>query len=179
MLSSRFHTRLITLLIVATPIIFLLFTEEGRRISDVMILRIAGHTAINFNYAALDPRFNRDSINSALPDLELVCEPVTSHFGSRACHSTIAAVNGLPARYVIFYFEANRLRAMKLGYQRPYHASFLNQFAAMLGAPLAEDVATRPPVVRWRAGSGQLVAVSGPLPGDDEPAFYWLAPGVK
>lgn len=177
--GKKSHLTILALLIVLVPPWFLVFTDEGARISDNVVLWLWGETGLDLNFSRLDAGIDQQQIPRVYPDLDWQCEDRRTDFGDRLCAATIASVNQYPARYVSFFFGDGRLRAMKLVYRSRYHDALLAQLRQQLGTPAtdampASDRPDHATLLEWNTGSGRLIAKRH-LHEDDEPALMWIA----
>ncbi len=157
------------------PFFWLVFTDEGQRFGDVLLLKLTGREEVRINFDELYPSITEPQLRQVWPDLEFECRDQASAFGSRLCATDIAAFNKIPSRYVTFFFADERLRAMKIGYQRAYHGAITNHLDGMLGAPMVSSRTDDDGVYQWRAGGGIVVMPQEKLGTNDEPALLWLA----
>ena len=181
MKRNRLHITILALLIVATPIAFLMFTEEGKRLTDNVILALLGRESVAVNLGALDASYGKDEIMKVFEDLEWQCRDQPSDFGDEACSAAIASFNDYPAQQLGAYFRDSHVTAVKITYQAHYHGQLLGHLVQQLGQPRNATAAageTPDPsfVVEWDTGKG-LVLMKQRLATGDEPAIVWLARG--
>ncbi|SCZ64202.1 hypothetical protein [Thiohalomonas denitrificans] len=157
------------------PFFWLVFTDEGQRFGDVLLLKLTGREEVRINFDELYPSVTEAQLGQVWPDLEFQCQDQASAFGSRLCATDIAAFNKIPSRYVTFFFADERLQAMKIGYQRAYHGAITAHLDGMLGAPMMSSRTDGDGVYQWRAGGGIVVMPQEKLGKNDEPALLWLA----
>lgn len=174
-----FYKRLLAILVVIGPFYWLLFTEDGRRRTDAVMLRLSGEKEISLNLKALDNRFTDDELKQVFPDIEWKCQNQTSDFGNRLCTSRIGVYNGIPSRFITVYFQERRISAVRLIYRPNYHEQLLLQLRQQLGQPQqlesdrGEGVPQPGPILRWDTGKG-IVILKQQLAQQDEPALIWL-----
>jgi len=167
--------RVLIILLFILPIGWMLFTESGRLTTDVALLRLAGDPAIELNFDAFHAGLDEQRVRTGLPNVEFICEARTNSYGERVCHGPIAAFNETPARHISFFCSEGVLRAVKVRYRAGYHGRVLQQVQRDLGPPQVEaGNAEGPPLARWPAGGGMVVAIDGPLGDGQEPALLWL-----
>jgi hypothetical protein len=173
------HKTLLILLLVFTPPFWLLFTDEGSRVSDTALLWLLGKDDIKISLPDLDSAYSSDDIRSIYPDNEWQCGSQATDFGDALCAASIGTFNGFPAQVVTFYFRGDRLSAMKLIYRELYHEQVLGHVIEKLGQPanVAEALADGPDaadIIEWPI-QGHLLVMKKSLQGGDEPALVWLA----
>ena len=172
------YKRLLAILIVAGPFSWLVFTEDGQRRTDSVLLRLAGEKEISLNLKALDNRFSEDELKKAFPDIDWQCRDQASNFGNRLCASSIGVYNGIPSRLIAVYLQDRRISGLKLVYRPNYHEQLLQQLLQQLGQPQREnklgDGAPQPDtILRWQTGEGTVI-LKQRLAQQDEPALIWL-----
>jgi len=178
MKKKKLHKTLLALMLVFVPPYFLVFTEEGNRITDNAILWLFGQESLALNLAEADGNFTENQVREVFADLEWQCGMVQSQFGQTACNAPIASFNELPARYVVMYFADDHLNAIKLSYREPYHNALLRQLIDTLGQPgnagsAASDTPDADEVLQWNTGKG-LVVLKKTIREAEQPALLWL-----
>ena len=181
MQGKKLHKTLLILALVIVPPYFLIFTDEGARISDNVILWLFGEESIKLDLGELDASYRPEEIRKVFPELAWECRQEQTAFGDSLCAAPVGAVNDFPARILTAFFVADRIRALKILYREQYHDQFLGHLIAQLGQPknVAEAVraaADAAPVLEWDTGKG-LVLMKKTLANGDEPAVFWLARG--
>ncbi len=161
--------------LIAAPLAWLVFTSEGQRYSDILLLKLKGDPSITLDVDRLRSSLTEARVAEALPDLELTCADQITPFGSRTCQSPLAAFNGTPSRYISFFFENGSLQAVKVGIQRAYQRQLAGHLNEWLGTPMQSTEGDGPGVYQWRAGGGLAVMPIEPVSREDEPAMVWLA----
>ena len=165
------YKRLMLLLIVIGPFFWLVFTTDGQRRVDLVLLSLwRGGATMDVAFAKLREDARESDLRGSFPDVPLSCEDRTNPFGNRICTAPIASFNGAPASYAVAYFDAGRLTALKLAYRRPYHDYVGQQLLLELGQPVSDDAG----VWRWSAGDG-LVLLPVQPPAREEPTVLWLS----
>jgi len=163
---------------IAGPLMWLVFTDDGQRRADVLLLRLLGNPSVALNMSALSNAVKEQDLRAAMPDIGLDCHAQPSEYGNRVCVAAISAFNGIPARYLTFFLAEDRLGALKLAYQRSYHRQLINAIQAEHGAPLNSGEVPQPDqpaVLRWHVGGGVLVTLDDRVELDEEPALMWVA----
>ncbi len=168
--------RLYIIVILATPLVWLILTDEGRRFTDVTLLKLKGGESMDIHLQALNSSFSEQGLRDQLPELPFNCGAQRTALGDRICQVQLASFNGIPARFAIAYFDNERMQGLKVGYQRPYHEPLIRQLFAVLGDPGATGHITvpgAPGLYRWDVGDGDLVVLDeGSLEGN-EPSLMW------
>ena len=175
----KFHKTLLILLLVLTPPYWLLFTDEGARVSDSALLWLLGEQDIKVSIGAIDNGFSQADILAVYSQNEWHCDEKRTSFGSAICAAKVGTFNGFPARLITFYFRNDRVNAMKLIYRDPYHDQILGYLIGKFGQPenVAAAVAAGPQVdtvLQWRLEKGALLLKKA-LQQTDEPALLWIA----
>jgi hypothetical protein len=176
------YKKLMLLAVVFGPIVWLMFTDDGQRRTDTMVLWLFGEEEIKMDLAALDGRFTEEELKTVYPDLDWQCGSHQSSYGNAICASRIGVFNGIPSRYISFFFNGTQITAMKLSYRAPNHDQFMMQLQRQFGhAGGAPRVSAAPPdpaqVLEWRTPNGTLVAKQK-LEEGEEPALFWLSEGL-
>jgi hypothetical protein len=180
-MTPRLHPlykKLLLILVVAGPFFWLVFTEDGQRRTDLLLLRLAGKPGINLAVERLTGSLRELDVRSLFPDLQLRCEAAASPFGDRVCSAEIGAFDGIPARALSMYLAGDRLRAAKVSYRRAYHEALTRQLAGRLGPPERPSEASAPAgskVASWRVADGVLLLPAGHLGLNEEAALLWVS----
>jgi len=172
----RFYKTLLALALVLGPIYWLMFTPDGKRRTDIVILSLLGRPAFDAALDAFDDRLTESRLRESFPALDLACAQSPNAFGDRICTAVIGSFNQYPARALSLFFKAERLSAVKVLYQRAYHAqirAWVERRPGLRGATagphLSQGVGT------WQVAGGTLVMRDGELGRSDEPALFWLS----
>ncbi len=178
MKKKKLHTTLLALLLVFVPPYFLVFTDEGNRVSDNVVLWLFGHESLQLNLKEADRSFTQSQIESIFPDLQWQCGAHESPFGNTACNASIGNFNDLPAHRVVMYFVEEHLNAMQISYRAQYHNALLQHLLETLGQPDNAQAATMDTpsadgVLQWNTGNG-LVVLKKTIRESDQPALMWL-----
>lgn len=179
----KLHRTLLILLLIFIPPYWLLFTDEGSRVSDTALLWLLGQDEINIDLGKLDSGYSQQDIKTVYSESEWVCGDKQTPFGDTLCASKIGTYNGFPARLVTFYFRKDKVSAMKLIYREQYHKQILGQYIGELGQPqnVASALADGPDadnVLEWDLNLGVLL-IKKELGKTDEPSLMWLAARPK
>ena len=174
----KFYKRLLLVAIVVGPMWWLVFTEDGQRRSDMVLLKLFGDEPLYLNLKVLDDRFTEQEIRQLYPDIPWQCEQKASAFGVRTCYGKIGSFNKIPADHAKLFFGDSTLTAVKVVYSRNYHGILGKDLNHQLGKPLptfaSDDIPPDDTVVRWRADGGFVVAKKK-LNKGEEPALLWLS----
>ncbi len=179
---NQMYKRLLLVVIVVGPIFWLVFTEDGQRRSDAVLLWLLGKDEIRVNLKALSPALKKADIEKVYANIKWRCTARHSAFGDSLCAANIGLYNDIPAKYITLFFANGRLNGLKLEYLPHYHQQILKQLYLQLGKP-ARNPDEKPdnPVYRWLTGNGMVIAKKKLREGD-EPALLWLpmaVPGVE
>ena len=166
------YKKLLLFVIVAGPIFWLMFTEDGRRRTDLVALSLAGDPSVELRLDILASVATEEKFHEFLPDVTWQCQNTHSPFGERSCVSPIASFNDAPAHYLVLYFQNNALQAMKVVYRRSYHDWLVALVDEMLGTP-----APAGDVLQWDTGKGLVLMQKQLAEQDGEPTLMWLSVG--
>lgn len=176
-MKKKLHITLLALLLVFVPPYFLVFTEEGNRVSDNALLWLFGQEDFNFNLAEAGSDFSREQVLKAYPDIDWTCGRVDSPFGTDACNAVIGSFNDLPAHRAVVFFADQQLSAVQIIYRAQYHAALLQQLLDTLGRPEVDALAANAPeadvVLQWNTGKGTVV-LKKTIRESDQPALLWI-----
>ncbi|MDJ0808441.1 MAG: hypothetical protein QNJ78_16630 [Gammaproteobacteria bacterium] len=173
------YKKLLILAVVFGPIVWLMFTDDGQRRTDTVVLWLFGEKEIKMDLQVLDSRFTEGELKSVYPDLEWQCQDYQTTYGNRLCVSRVGVFNGIPSHYISFFFNTGQLSAVKLNYRENNHQHLENQLRQLLGAPELEartSVSEPDPdtVIQWRTPYGMLV-MKKILLKTEEPSLFWLS----
>lgn len=173
----RYYKTLLAIIVVAGPIVWLMFTDDGKRRTDMMLMWLLGRPDFDAALDAFSPALTEAKMRETFADLELACSDGPNPFGDRLCSAAIGSFNQYPAQAVIWYFAEGRLSAVKLIYQRAYHDAIRGWVERRIPDAGAGSAAGGGAAV-WPAAEGVLVMKSGELGKGDEPSLLWLSPGA-
>lgn len=173
------HKTLFFLILVFVPPYFLIFTDEGSRLSDTALLWLLGEEDAKVDIGKLSRAFSENDIKSVFTDLDWKCGDKETPFGESLCAAKIGTFNTMPARLLTFYFVDKQVTGMKVVYREPYHKQLLGQFIQAFGQPnnVEEAIADKPDaanVLEWQLDQGTLI-MKKTLGKQDEPAVLWMA----
>jgi len=170
--------------VVLGPIYWLMFTKDGQRRTDMVLMAILGRPPFDAALESFSDRLTETRLRESFPGLGLQCADGRNPFGDRLCAAPIGSFNQYPARALTLYFQGDRLTAVKVIYQPAYHAqirgwverratrSGMGTNVPGSGAAVPE---VRDGVASFPAAEGVLVLKDGALGGADEPALIWLS----
>ena len=171
------YKRLLAFVIVIAPIYWLIFTEDGQRRTDSVVLFLWGEDEIKFNLEALDDRFTEQELREVFPDIDWKCQDIDTDFGNRLCAAKIGIYNGIPARFIAIYFRDEWVNGVRISYRRIYHDQLIQQLLQQMGQPVTEPVDSAAgdgeTILRWDTGRGNVV-LKQVLRETEEPALLWL-----
>ncbi len=175
----KLYKRLLLVAMVVGPMWWLVFTEDGQRRTDTVLLTLFGKETLYLNLKALDDRFSEQEMRQLYPDIEWQCENKASAWGDRICAAGIGNFNDIPAEYATLFFAQTSLNAVKVVYNRSYHEILGRDLNHQLGKPLpplgSAEVPAAAALMRWRADGG-FVITKKQLNKEDEAALLWLSP---
>ena len=167
------YKKLLLLAIVFGPIFGLVFSEDGQRRADLVLISILKDTEdMNIAFGKLQENVLEADIRGNFPAVPFECKDHVSQFGDRVCASTIASFNGAPASYAAIFFRGGRLSAVKMTYHPHYHTYVERTLRTELGAP---EPATDGAVWRWDTDYGAVFFSVNPPAKDDEPTVIWFS----
>lgn len=177
--KPNLHKTLLILLVVFIPPFWLLFTDDGMRVSDNALLWLMGRDEIEINIGQLDRGFTREDIQTVFSENEWRCGDKNTAFGNHVCATGIGTFNGYPAHLLTIYFQDQNVSALKLIYHNQYHEQFLGYFIQQFGQPanVEQAIAEGPDadsVLEWKLDGGVLV-MSKELEKGTESSLMWLA----
>lgn len=120
-MTKTTRARLLLLITVALPMVWLLISPQGRLFTDLVVLRLLGKPAIEFAWDDLARPLAENALPTHYPDLRFDCRDWNSAFGERICAAEVGAFNGVPSRYMTVFFHAGVITAYKFGYQPAYY----------------------------------------------------------
>jgi hypothetical protein len=171
----RTYKLLLALAVVAGPFYWLVFTEDGRRRSDLFILHVLGKPSFNIAYDRLTGAVTEADIETQFPKVDFQCEDRASALGERVCGAEIASFNGLPARRALLHFGQGRLTALRLDYRLPYHALLSQSLLDGLGEPTVEAGGS---TWRWQTEGGAVVLPASAPTASADAMLMWLSPAL-
>ncbi|MCB1925005.1 MAG: hypothetical protein KDJ27_14900 [Gammaproteobacteria bacterium] len=177
--KPNLHKTLLILVLVFIPPYWLLFTDEGGRVSDTALLWLLGEDDMKLSVDDLSARYSQDDIKTVYSDLDWQCGDKASEFGDSVCAARIGTFNGFPSRVVTFFFRGDSVTAMRLVYREQYHEQVMGYYIGKLGQPanVAEALAAGPDaddVLEWQLADG-LLLIKKVLAKTDDPSLLWLA----
>lgn len=172
------YKKLLLLCCVFAPIIWLMFTQDGQRRTDTLVLWLFGEAEIKMDLKVLASRYTEQEMRQVYPELSWQCQDRASAYGDRLCVSRIGIFNGIPARYLTAFYRASQLAALKLNYRANNHGHLQSQLYDQLGAPETTQGSITTPtpdeILEWRTAYG-MVVMKRALIGDEEPTLFWLS----
>ncbi len=175
----KLYKGLLLVAIVVGPMWWLVFTEDGQRRSDMVLISIFGGEPLYLNLKLLDSRVSEAEIMELYPDIKWQCQDKDTAFGERHCFAEIGSFNALPADYATIFFRNSGVNAVKVGYRHNYHSQLGLDLKRQLGPPLSQVAATaevpQPElIVQWRTDSGHVITKKR-LDRGEEAALLWLS----
>lgn len=171
---STFHKRIFLVIIVVAPMWWLLFTEDGKRRSDTLVLWLMGGDPIDINFSVLDNKYSVDDWKKVFSDISWQCREQRSEFGDYLCFSEISSYNGIPARYLSVFFKNSYVHAIKLVYRNQYHQQIALDLQQQLGTPVNQLGSTAEgDVLKWDAGYGMLF-IKKSLTSNEDASMMWV-----
>jgi hypothetical protein len=167
----KLYIRLFIVVLLVSPVLWLTLSDEGKRTTDLVLLKFGGAPDIALDFDALRASATEAELHRGIPGAEFDCKDERTDFGTRICYAPVASFNGNPARYVTFFFERGGLHAAKVAYRHAYHKRILEQLRATLGSPSDSTSGW----LQWEAAGGVVVMPKGEPAGGRGSALMWLA----
>jgi hypothetical protein len=170
------YKRLIAFLIVIGPIYWLIFTEDGQRRTDSVVLFLWGEDEIKFNLDALDDRYTETELLKVFPDIDWQCKDGNTDFGNRLCAAKIGIYNDIPAHYIAVFFKDQWINGVKISYRRIYHDQLIQQLLHQVGNPVRENTDgtnQNDTILRWDTSRGNII-LKQVLHEKEEAALMWF-----
>lgn len=173
------YKTLLMLALVGGPFIWLAFTEDGQRRTDLAVMGFLGKADFNPALDLFNSGLTEAEVRASFPKLKLSCAQGANPFGDRICGAAIGSFNQIPASAVTLFLQGDQLRAAKVAYQRPYH----DEVRRWIDQRLTADAERRAPapapqedqdVIAAPVRDGMLILPSS-LKADEEPALIWLS----
>lgn len=175
---NPFYKKFLMLMIVLGPIIWLVFTADGQRRTDLALLYLFGKGELNLAIERLHAEMTEAWFRGLFSELALVCDEGANPFGDRLCTAEIGAFNAIPARAFTLFLSGDGLRAAKLIYRRAYHGTLQRQLTKRLGRPDRRSPPGRSliegPLV-WQVDDGLLLLPAREPETDADAALFWLS----
>jgi hypothetical protein len=172
------YKRLLAFVVVIGPIFWLVFTEDGQRRTDSVVLALWGEDEIALNLQALDNQVTESELMKVFPKLTWQCQDEVSTFGNRLCASRIGIFNDIPAHYITVFFDKQWINGVKIGYRRNYHEQLKQQLWQQMGRPThdndqSQELEVSGIVLHWTTNSGHII-LKEELHNNEEAALIWL-----
>jgi hypothetical protein len=157
------------------PMYWLMFTADGQRRVDAVMLHVFGDEAMLLDLKGLNSRLSEAELQQVYPQLDWQCARRAGEWGDRECAAALALWNDMPARQVSFWFGAGRLNAMQMDYLARYHSELITQLRHQLGRPSTGSDGGAEGVLQWVMASG-MVVIKAELGPADQAALIWVSP---
>ena len=172
------YKKLLMLTIVIGPIFWLVFTEDGQRRTDLVMLFLFGKGELNLAIEKLHSEMTETEFQELFPDLELRCDDGPNPFGDRLCTSEVGSFSAIPSRAFTLFLQDDRLRAAKLNYRSAYHETLRQQLTRRVGNPVSRSdqvpaVAEDP--LTWMVQDGLLLLPPKAPEAEHDAALMWLS----
>jgi len=169
---NPFYKKSLMLAIVVGPIVWLVFTEDGQRRTDLAMLYLFGKGELNLAIEKLHSGMTEARFRGLFPDLALVCDAGANPFGDQLCSAELGAFNAIPARAFTLFLQGEGLRAAKLTYRRAYHGTLRQQLTRRFGKPNRRSL---PGPLTWAVDDGLLLLSHQKPKSDQEATLIWLS----
>jgi hypothetical protein len=166
---------LMVIVIVIGPIIWLMFTADGQRRIDAVMLQLFGGETMLLDINGLNSRLGEVELKKVYPTLDWQCGQSAGEWGDQACSAAVSLWNEMPARRVSFYFKGGQLNAMQLDYRARYHSEMIKQLQQQLGRPSKGSGGGAQGVLQWLRPAG-IVVIKAELGPADQAALIWVPP---
>jgi hypothetical protein len=165
---------LFLIVLVISPLYWLIMTEHGRLSYDQMMLSLFGKDTISLMIENLGTDITEELFIEQFPEVEFVCEDRKTEFGNRLCQASLGAFNDLPSQHMSLFFMDNSLQALKVVYQLAYHHLAVEKMEVQIKAenqPL--DPASE--MIQWRTPTGVVLMNRLEPKRHEDAAILWLA----
>lgn len=165
---------LLALAAVIGPFSWLMFTADGQRRTDLLLLRLFGRYSFNIAHERLGPAITEDQLKAQFPRLTFACGSARSGFGDRICVASIGSFSGIPAQRAEVYYAGPALQAVRIDYRARYHDLLRRTLVEAHGAPRPANPGTdADAVLRWLLPGG-LLLLPRTLSGPQDAALMWV-----
>ena len=131
------YKKLLLLAIVLGPIYWLVFTDDGQRRTDLVMLYVFGDgSELNLAIEKLHSEMTEEQFRALFPGLAMDCDDGANPFGDRLCIAEVDAFSGIPSRAFMLFLSGENLRAAKLNYRRAYHETLMRDLTRRVGTPV-------------------------------------------
>jgi hypothetical protein len=156
------------LIVVGLLLLMLVFTDTGQS-ARRRAARMLGFApaAATLDYAAIDAEILEPAVPAKHLDLAWSCDR-SAALGDRECMAEVSSVNGIPASSVLYVFEKNHLKFVRVGYA----GDQFDELAKSLDASYPRGSSVRSSSgagerISWRAGQGIAMSEPEPTPGGE------------
>jgi hypothetical protein len=168
------YKKLLILAIVLGPIVWLMFTQDGRRRTDLVVLYLFGKQSLNLAIENLRGNMTEAEFRALFPDLEMGCADAANPFGDRVCVAEIGSFSAIPSRGFTLYLAGEALRAAKVDYRPAYHDTLASQLTGRLGRR-GEPTQVQGDAMSWQVSDGLLLMPAEAPEAETEAALMWLS----
>lgn len=171
------YKRLMLVVMVVGPFWWLVFTVDGQRRTDLLILEyLNGEASLNLALHQVTGATTLADLRGNFPDLDLQCERRATSFGDRLCAARIGAFNQTPAHIATFYWAGSQLTAVQAVYRGRYHEHMTSRISYDLGVPeqLAAETAGDTPLLRWQTEYGAVITPASVPKSMKQPSVFWI-----
>lgn len=169
MALSKFHKTTLSLMLVATPLIWFMFTEDGKQRVDTLVLWLAGGDPISINFQALKPSYDMATWRTVYSDVDWRCQAQATDWGTDTCIAEISSYDGIPARYVTVFFNQSQVSGLKLAYRDQYHRQMGFDLQQQLGHA-SEDQG----VLKWQSPYGVVLLKKELTNNPEDAVLLWI-----
>jgi hypothetical protein len=173
------YKKLLLLTIVLGPIFWLVFTDDGQRRTDLVMLYVFGEgDELNLAIEKLHSEMTEAQFRKLFPDLDLACDEGANPFGDRLCTARVHAFSGIPARAFTLFLSGDVLRAAKLNYRRAYQETLVQDLTRRVGTPVPQSLqgpVTIEGPLSWVVSDGLLLLPPEAPKSDADAALMWLS----
>lgn len=124
---------------------------------------------LELDLAALPGGLTEQQLQEEFAETDFSCDRDTSGLGERVCAAGIESVNGIPARYIAFYFGAGeQLRGVKIAAYESQQQVLRESFREAFGEPRQPN----PAFLSWTTPGGELALANEAQ--DGEVTVLWV-----
>ncbi len=165
----RFYKTILALSVVIGPFAWLMFTEDGKRRTDLMILGFKDLPMVEMRLDTLAEVFGEAQIREFLPDVHWQCAGSGNEFSDQRCSTQIAAFNDTPATRLVMLYAGDKLAEMEVVYRASYHQHMTTTLDGMLGKAQQKQG-----ISEWPTDHG-LILMQNQKPTQDTSSMLWLS----
>lgn len=172
---TRLYLRLLLVIAVIAPMYWLIFTEDGQRRADsVMLALFADGSELNLSLAALQSNARIEDFKENFPDLNWQCETNAEAPKGLRCRADVTTFNQIPAWSAQLDFVRDRLLNFSLRYRSAYQQQMRDALESNFGTAKPSTGGSEELLV-WRTEHGRILVPAKDVKEKEVPALVWVA----